>query len=337
MRSLLSFPREIGLKRTTCGSREEFDSYIMRLNGKASCYTSLYHFRDRCSVRHWKFDTDSVVIDRAWWDFDSGERGDIVAVKKDVAKLLTRLNGDVRIVATGRGFHIHELFESPVIGRDWARHLDRYEREMARGLKTLDGVGHAQKLTRIPDTFNVTRSRWAVNIDADAFKAAPLGYEIPLRPDPRLFVNDPFRGQPSRSKFNLARWVAENPIQQAIQLPAYKGPIGVASQVPIPPCLERGISVNNPSHEIRVALVQHMTENLRWFAPSDTMTNEQRDSITKEICDFIATLGWRDYNPSITLKQVRSVVNYERAPSCAWFQGRNLCDRPCWRDDGTLR
>ena len=42
--TLLGFPREIGLRRQLCNTREDFDSYIQTLNGKASCYTlSLIH------------------------------------------------------------------------------------------------------------------------------------------------------------------------------------------------------------------------------------------------------------------------------------------------------
>ena len=337
MVNLLGFPREIGLHRSLCDSRDRFDNYIEQVNGKASCYTSLFSFRDRQQNRPWKMDSSSAIIDRAWWDFDSGERGGIEQVKADTARLIARLEGDIRLVATGRGFHVHQLFEQPVIGSDWARHLDRYERKMGDGLQTLDGVGHPQKLTRVPDTFNLKRWRWAVNVDLEAFMDDPLGYSVPKRPDPSLSIHDPFRGRVTDSNFSISRWVADNPLEERVQLSVFDGPIGVAEQVPIPPCIEKGISVSNPTHDIRVALVQHMAENLRWFSAADSVDSDGKDQMVDTICTYIESLGWRDYNPAVTRRHVRSVVNYDRSPSCSWFQARGLCERPCWRDDGSLR
>jgi hypothetical protein len=62
---LLAFPREIGLRRRPCDTRLVFDDYIKRINGKASIYTSLYSFERRHPTKAWKFDPDSVVMDRA--------------------------------------------------------------------------------------------------------------------------------------------------------------------------------------------------------------------------------------------------------------------------------
>lgn len=68
--TMLSFPREIGLRRNTCMSKNDFNTYIAKLNGKASCYTSLYSFERVDPTYSWKMDADSAIIDRAWWDFD---------------------------------------------------------------------------------------------------------------------------------------------------------------------------------------------------------------------------------------------------------------------------
>ena len=133
---LLSFTREIGLRRRICTSIERFSSDGETVNGKASCYTYLFSFKERDPQRHWKPDYNSVVIDRAWWDFDMGERGGINDVKRDVATLIHRLEGDVRLVDTGRGFHVHQLFREPVIGGSWDRKLNSYERSTAHYLKT---------------------------------------------------------------------------------------------------------------------------------------------------------------------------------------------------------
>ena len=329
MMSLLSFPREIGLRRNICANRHSFDSYVDKLNGKASCYTSLYSFERRHPLRSWKMDPDSVIMDRAWWDFDVGEGTTIDDVKSDVHTLVGRLEGDIRLVATGRGFHVHQLFESPVKGPRIAPHIDRYQREKGTGLKTLDGVGHPQKLTRVPDTFNPTRERWAVNIDLTAFMLNPQSYQIPILPDPTLTIHDPFRGRVSRGSFNIVNWIHTHPITP-ITLKPFTGTIGTVEQIPLPPCLERAVRVSNPKHHIRVALGQYLAEDLRWFADPDSLDSEKLATMENQILSFIQTLGWRDYNESISRGHIRSILKYRQSPSRQWFISRGICDGDCW-------
>ena len=326
------FPREIGLRRTLCETRDEFDNYISKVNGKASCYTSLYSFERRDEIRTWKMDVESVVMDRAWWDFDMLEGGTLDDVKKDVSCLLSRLEGDVRLVFTGRGFHVHQFFDTPVKGTAIARHIDRYQRYYAKGLKTLDGVGFPQKLTRIPDTYNPKRGRWAVNIDASAFRSDPFLYSIPSTPQKHLMCLDPFRGNYPKEGFNIRAWIANNPIQEEIFEGEFSGEIGSAGQIPIPPCLEKAIHQDNPKHTVRIALTQHLAENLRWFAHPSTLTPEQRKQCVETIVSFMSNLGWRDYNESTTRFHVESIIDYEHAPTkCVVDAG------PCWAHNGVKR
>lgn len=85
----LCFPREIGLRRSVCNTIDDFHKYVKTVNGKSSCYTSLYHFERHDPARPWKMDVSSVVIDRAWWDFDITEDTTYDDVKKDVHNLVT--------------------------------------------------------------------------------------------------------------------------------------------------------------------------------------------------------------------------------------------------------
>jgi hypothetical protein len=285
-------------------------------------------------------DSDSAVIDRAWWDFDTPEGGSLSDVKEDVRRLVNRLNGDVRLVFTGRGFHVHQLFQKSVLGTAIFRHIDRYERMMAGDLPTLDGVGHPQKLTRIPDTFNPKRNKWAVNVPALDFADDPHNYIIPETPNPDYSFLDPFRGEESQysTSFDIVKWIAENPLTESLESYApFDGNIGTAKQVPIPPCLEKAIHHENPKHFVRLALAQHLAENLRWFAHPSTLTHEQKRDIAEQMVAFMSTLGWRDFNPHITRSHVMSIINYENSPSCAWLENRGLCTGPCWRDDGMRR
>jgi len=335
------FPREIGLKRQVCSSEAQFDRYVSILGAKTACYTSLYHYEALLPDKR-RVDYNTAVIDRAWWDFDSGPAGDINVVKEDVAALLSRLDGGARIVATGRGFHVHQLFSEPVAGNRWAHRLDLYQRSKGEGLQTLDGVAHTKKLTRIPGTFNPKRWRWAVNIDVAAFAQNPHGYKIPQRPDPSLDWADPLRGEIPSDALDFDSWfdsygselTKDKP--QGLTFTPVSLPVGGTGAIPIPPCLERTIHHPNPPHHVRVALAQHLSENLRLFAPVESLTPEQKDGVINDITDFIRGLSWRDFSEYETRKHVRSILKYNRTPSCAWFKARSMCPAPCWRDDGTM-
>ena len=328
----LVFPREIGLRRTPCENVGDFESYVKQINGKASCYTSLYSFERRDEYRGWKYDVNSVVMDRAWWDFDMLEDGNMEDVKKDVSILLSRLTGDVRLVFTGRGFHVHQFFDKPVKGTAIARHLERYQKNRAKGLKTLDGVGFPQKLTRIPDTYNPKRGKWAVNIDADTFMVNPLSYNIPSKPQKELSHLDPFRGDTPTDGFNIRTWIASNPIEEVAPVGKFNGDIGSSGQIPIPPCLDKAMRHENPKHTTRIALVQHLAENLRWFAHPSSLSTQQKKESVESIVNFISKLEWRDFNEHTSRFHVNSIIDYEHVPTkCVLDAG------PCWAHDGVKR
>lgn len=323
---MIEFPRQIGLKRTRCFSWDDFNSYIERFNGQTDIYTSLYSFDD-------PYDYDSVVIDRAWWDFDMNEEYDMDTVKQDVATLIQRLEGDVRLVATGRGFHIHQIFKRPVRGREWAFHLDRYEREMAEGLASLDGVGYPEKLTRVSLTYNRKRGRWAVPLDARQFAVEVHEYTIPSSPRPNMLPIDPFRGSINRAEcFDLVIWNADNPYVEKYEGGYETVMVGEhEGEVNLPTCLNRAIRLSNPPHHVRVALVQEMARQLRWFADPQDLPHEEKMGIADTICRHIEGLGWIDYNPAITTKYVRGMMGYKNAPSPAWYRKHNLCTgEGCW-------
>jgi len=321
---IIDFPRQIGLKRTRCFNQEDFKSYIERFNGKTDIYTSLYSFDD-------PYDYDSVVIDRAWWDFDMNEEYDMETVKRDVASLIARLEGDVRLVATGRGFHVHQIFKRPVRGREWAFHLDRYEREKAEGLASLDGVGYPEKLTRVSLTFNRKRGRWAVNMDARIFSVNP-SMQVPVAPTPAMFDIDPFIGVVDRAEcFDLVMWAANNPHEEVasgyetVMVGEHEG------EVNLPTCLNRAIRVSNPPHHVRVALVQEMARQLRWYADPDELPHDEKMGIASTISQYISGLQWSDYNEAVTNKYVRGMMGYKNAPSPSWYRKHNLCTgQGCW-------
>ena len=327
----MKFPREIGLRRSICRTKNNFISYIKRLNGKSNLYTSLYSFEGTDSKRSWKVDYSTAVIDKAWWDFDADDRTWDTMVS-DVKELLSRLEGDVRLVFTGRGYHVYQMFKVPVKGAIWASNLQRYQHSMAHGLTTLDGVGFPERLCRVPWTYNVTRKSWCVPVsEVNNRKSAK-------RSDGSMKVC-PFLGDSLRSDaFDVRTWVDHNPQPEKPSI-AISGPVSgiIDDSISLPPCLERGISVDNPNHKVRVALAQFLAEELRFHADPDTLDNKQKKRIVDTITDFISTLGWRDYNEATTRKHTNTCVSYGQSPSCRWYINRGMCPGRCSFADTTYR
>jgi hypothetical protein len=337
--SNLVFPREIGLKRALVRHAHDYEHYVTKMGRLTSCYTSLYGFLQTNSEG--RADYQSAILDRAWWDFDSGERGGIEQVKTDVAELLSRIgDADVRLVATGRGFHVHLLFKAPVFGRDKRQPLEAFQRRLARGLPTLDGVGFPEKLTRIPGTYNPKRGRWAVVVDHKAFSSDPHGYAIPKQPVSAYEHHDPYTGDgPRDNAYDFDSWLSGyKPVRED-----FGGPERVqldesmmhAGDVPLMPCLARAIHDENPSHHVRVALVQHMADTLRDFAHPDSLSPEQKRVVEDTIFDYIKGLGWKNWDARVSRKGIRTNLRYARVPSCAWFNDRGMCAGVCWRYDGS--
>ena len=334
--TLLSFPREIGLKRAVVSKQHQYSHYLNKMRSKTSCYTSLYSFNQMTDEG--KPDYRFAIIDRAWWDFDAGERGGIELVKRDVAELIRRLDGDVRVVATGRGFHVHQLFNDTVCGPEFRLTLEHYQRRKAKGLATLDGVGFPEKMTRIPNTYNPKRGRWCVVIDGRKFAQDPDNFPIPKSPSPTARTLHPF-GVSTENGFNFKKWAENYAPEQEDYTPVEGVSLDsdalTAGSVPLMPCLARGVHQNKPNHHVRVALVQHMADTLRDFADPDALTKEQRVAIEDEIFDYIKGLNWSNWNATNSRKGIKSTMKYRRVPSCAWFVARNMCMGKCWRYDGT--
>ncbi len=230
------------------------------------------------------------------------------------------------------------MFNEKVRGREWVGHLDRFQRQMAKGLKTLDGVGFPERLVRIPMTYNPKRGRWAIPLDTKKFISDPFNYRIPKKPSSSMAEYCPYLGpEPLQDSFSLVQWVSANPAPKRPSGTAIlkASDVGDMDSIPIPPCLSKSIRVENPPHHVRLALANYLCEELRWYADPDSLTADAKQNIEDRITSYISTLGWRDYNEQRTRQGIRSAINYKQSPSCRWFQARGMCPEPCWADDGS--
>ena len=171
---------------------------------------------------------------------------------------------------------------------------------MAEGLKTLDGVGLPEKLVRIPNTYNPKRGRWSVCINASIFSDNPDSFTIPKKPTDESFSLCPFLTAIDRTEsFNFIKWVHDNPQPSKATETHRNGrfihsidkSIGMGD-IPIPPCISNATERENPNHFSRMALVQHLSEELRFFADPDEFSDNEWTTIENAIFEHIKGVNW---------------------------------------------
>ena len=134
------FPREVGLKRETVGSLDEFLEYVsscQRLN--VDCYASVFS----------KMQIEGSVFDTIFLDVDDMQSA---AVVRDVLEG----NGLVaREYCSGRGLHFYIDFE-PVKIVDYKNVVRRFVSEVLGLSKYVDMhvVGDVRRMARVPLTYN---------------------------------------------------------------------------------------------------------------------------------------------------------------------------------------
>jgi hypothetical protein len=106
--------------------------------------------------------------------------------------------------------------------------------------------------------------------------------------------------------------------------------------IPIPPCISDATQRENPNHYSRIALVQHLSEEMRWFSDPSSLSDTDWKTIEDSIFAYIKGLNWRDFNPSKTILGIRSNMKYKQSPTCRALKSRGMCSGVCWRYDGTF-
>ena len=106
--------------------------------------------------------------------------------------------------------------------------------------------------------------------------------------------------------------------------------------IPIPPCIVSATERENPNHYSRIALVQHLSEEMRWFADPASLSSQQWVDIGDAILKHIISLNWRDFNIGKSKQGIRSNMKYKQSPTCKALESRGMCVGKCWRYDGTF-
>ena len=305
------------MKRKIVKNKKEFVDWINIYNGKMNCYTTVYDYDD--FTDNAKVDS-SVIIDRMFLDFDAhGEPLENAYEDfRAVHEYFRTYNIKHDTIFSGKGFHIIAYGELA----DDIRSVQRYYTELAKDYPTLDRTGiQTNRLRRIPNT---------MNLSTDGFYCMPV--------NPREWkIGLVWEGHETKKSFGdkLIQWPKVKPIELSdveIEVPK---PLG---KIPILPCLQNAITVENPSHYARVYLVQWYRDLLSMGVREidESSKREVTDTIMAEL-NSIASQDdiWLDWDESTTKKHVDFIVSRGyHAPSCKnVLIPQGYCVGKCWRYD----
>ena len=313
------------MRRQIVRNKQEFLDWFNTYNGIMNCYTTVYDFADFTDKT--KVDS-SIVLDRMFLDFDAHDEPleNAWIDFKNVWNHFQRLEIKYDAFFSGKGFHIIAYGERV----DDIGSIQQYYSNLAKDYLTLDRTGiQTNRLRRIPNS---------MNLSSDGYFCIPIP-ELVLYDDDTLEVNNilikatNIIPEKSRHGFNLIQWPKVMPIQfqkKEIEVPK---PIG---KIPILPCLQNSITVENPSHYARVYLVQWYRDLLslgvREVSPEAQI--QITDTIMKEL-DSIASNDeiWLDWDEVTTRKYVTGIVQKGyHAPSCnKVLIPQGYCVGKCWR------
>ena len=248
------------MKRQIVKSKEEFREWVNSYNGIMNCYTTVYDFDD--FTDNAKVDS-SVILDRMFLDFDA--HGEPLENAYDdfvgVHQYFVEHNIKHDTIFSGKGFHIIAYGEVA----DDIRCIQEYYTELAKDYPTLDRTGiQTNRLRRIPNTMNLSTDEGLY-----CQGVVPIEWKI------SLFWRD---GRKVTFVETLIQWPKVKPVSMSETLIEVPEAIG---RIPILPCLQNAITVENPSHMARVYLVQ-------WYRDILSLGNRNVDQ--EKQAEIVATI-----------------------------------------------
>lgn len=318
---------------------ESFDLFKQHNDGSADCYSRI----------SWINTQGEYELDRVFLDLDAEIDGSITdsemvtslhASKSNAEDLLDRVVADVRSIAdllyeesipavgiyTGKGVHIHALYEPRVDPKEELRSqtnwildqadVDTFDRQVHGDTKRLCRVPNCRRydsrLDKPTDLFTVPLERREMR-DITAGELAewskqPRSIELPGESRPPLLTHPDYQVDDraeqsvdveSKSVGTYNGSYVDKDVEKWIQ------------SILKLPCLAERIVTRNPSHHVRlgagiVLLNQGLTIN--------------------EIVDVFRQLNWADWSAEVTRKQLKSIKREGYSEmSCAKLQSKGLC------------
>ena len=331
----MKFPREVWagshltrkqqMKRQIVSSREEFKVFLERFNNKMNCYTSVYDYKrfgDNQAI------VSSVILDRLFLDFDShGKPLDLsLQDTKLVVNYLNDMDYEYEIFFSGNGFHVFVYGEVSDNIRDIQQFFYKLYPIAVNGTLDKSGV-QTRRLRRIPNTVNMNTEEFLYCIPLSRQQLTTMDDIIALAKNP------PF-SPPHRYGNRKVVWPKAPSIGNA---PLEISEVKRVGKLPILPCLNNSIMVENPTHEARYYLVSWfrtlLADNKKCY---DADKNAQiMDMIIDEIKKIASHANdWLDWNEETTRYHSWYTVNNDggyMAPTCEKLISEGYCVGKCWR------
>lgn len=353
----LDFPREVldiqasGAKgfRRLVSTGTELEKYWAGKNGLANAYMTVYGYRATRPPKHHRCDYHTPVIRHFVMDFDckdfqTRKDVDMTTPLSQVQKLHTHLldnNIHHGVWFSGGGFHVWIKLQEdymPTSGREVSRIkeagrrlLNTWETDLNLSCSDPAVPFDTAGMIRIPNSYNDKKGLWSI----------PLTSKEILEGSPESIMElaiNPRRGYFSYGKMGVHLDVKEQtatPFKR--NTPKMNIPTAKMDGVKILPCLNSvACQEGNPDHHPRVYLAQFLLHRLRWFNDRDSQTEEEKEKAVDQVIDFMSTLGWADWDASVTRKHVKYIADkYDDHPTCATLYGKGHCLGKCQFHDGT--
>jgi len=348
----IDFPKEVGLFRKIVNSNEEFERYWSSLQNSQCAYMSVYGFRAvKPNGRRAEYNT--AIISHFVLDFDKKYRkgSNMVEVEGDeVVQQIRRLhyylleeNIKHGVWFSGNGFHIwialnkthlpssgtqvsHIKAAGKKVINKWKKDMELYCMDPTVPFDTA-------RMIRVPNSYNAKQHvlRWSIPLTSDMLTLNDWEQICHLAQEARNTAH--FYGEkgvdlPIKEVQKKEFKVTGEPVQfDTVKMGSIK----------ILPCLmEAACQVgSNPPHISRASLAIYLASRLRNFLPVQRTTVQMREAHVLTLHDFIKTLQWADYDPSVTEYQIRSIVDGGYMERCESLMGKGLCIGRCQLWDGT--
>ena len=315
--------------------RSEFVDWFNSYNGKMNCYTTVYDFED---INDNTQIDSSVILDRMFLDFDAHDEPLENAWRDFREVVMEFMSNDIKFrpYFSGQGFHIIAYGETLTEPHE-IRRIQRFYRDLAVDYPTLDRTGiQSTRLRRIPNTENMKVGLFCIPLDVISLYDSehPLTLDDVLKMAEKQVFEDHVFGK------KLIKWPEVKSVKVSeteIELPE------AIAEVPILPCLQNAITVENPSHYARVYLVQWYRDLLSGGERSIPL--DKQDEITEMIMTELETIAdrdgiWQDWDERKTRHYVEGIVRKGyHSPGCeSVLIPQGYCIGKCWRypDDAEI-
>lgn len=316
-------PNAPQMRRRVVKTKSEYINWFNQYNGKMNCYTTVYDFED---INDNTQIDSSVILDRMFLDFDAHDKPLELAHEDfvSVAKRLEEQDILFRSYFSGKGFHIIAKGERVTD----IRSIQQYYSELAKDYPTLDRTGiQITRLRRIPNSMNLSSTYG----DDKSYFCTPVNYKLG---DLDLILETAKTMTPIDIEYGSKKIVfpSVKPIEVSdieVEMPK---PIG---KIPILPCLNNAIMVENPSHYARVYLIQWYRDLLS--GRERNLPLEQQAELINTVMSELKTIAsrdeiWLDWDEHVTRKYVTGIVSKGyHAPSCKTLIPQGYCIGKCWR------